>query len=87
VLAELVDMYPTIASLAHTARPSDELDGTDISAIFDDPTKHDLKPAAFTQYPRCPQKGKPAWENNGCGPSATDGFMGMTIRTGMRLVC
>eukprot|EP00045_Choanoeca_perplexa_P008155 m.74803 g.74803 ORF g.74803 m.74803 type:complete len:484 (-) comp14381_c0_seq1:2436-3887(-) len=81
VLAELVDMYPTLASLANADTPRDALDGTDISAVFDDPTQTSLKPAAFSQYPRCPQHSQPEWVDNGCGAKFDGGFMGMTIRT------
>eukprot|EP00730_Choanoeca_flexa_P012161 TRINITY_DN346_c0_g1_i2.p1 TRINITY_DN346_c0_g1~~TRINITY_DN346_c0_g1_i2.p1 ORF type:complete len:522 (+),score=71.18 TRINITY_DN346_c0_g1_i2:2-1567(+) len=81
VLAELVDMYPTLAILSNAPPPRDQLDGTDISAVFDDPSKTSIKHAAYSQYPRCPKHDEPQWTGNGCGQEASKGYMGMTIRT------
>lgn len=56
VLAELIDIYPTIASLAGAPPLETNIDGTDLSPVFDDASlaPHGvLKPAAFSQVPRC----------------------------------
>jgi len=52
---ELLDLYRTLVSL--TGLPSaaiqKDVDGTDLSPLFDAPTKP-LKAAAYSQYSRCP---------------------------------
>lgn len=61
LLVELLDLYPTMAALAGAPQPAGDaearwpLEGTDVSAIFDDPAdvKRFDRHAAFSQYFRC----------------------------------
>ena len=56
-LAELVDIYPTLVSLAGLPVPSSKLiDGVDLSTLFASggTVSPPLKPAAFSMFPRCP---------------------------------
>ena len=50
VLAEFVDIYPTICDLAGVPKPS-TLEGTSLVPVMDNP-KRSWKKAAFSQYPR-----------------------------------
>lgn len=54
-LVELVDMYPTLVSLAGFSVP-DSCDGKDFSPLLANPAQA-WKPAAFSQYPRGKVKG------------------------------
>ena len=53
-LLDLVDVFPTLSALAGLPPPPDaaQLDGADLSALFQDPTLT-LKSEAFHQYPAC----------------------------------
>ena len=57
-LAEALDLYRTLASLAGFTVEQIEpgVEGTDLSAVFTDPTVV-VKTAAFSQMARCPQSG------------------------------
>jgi hypothetical protein len=91
-LVELVDLYRTLASLAglDTSAIADDVDGTDVSAVFDEPQKL-VKSEAYAQYPRCPGKrfwdrreqGRPDWYFNNCEgtPAQNISMMGYTVRT------
>eukprot|EP00756_Hemistasia_phaeocysticola_P039640 Hpha_TRINITY_DN16825_c1_g1::TRINITY_DN16825_c1_g1_i2::g.148908::m.148908/K01136/IDS; iduronate 2-sulfatase len=50
-LTELIDVFPTLASLADLPAPQG-VDGQDVSALFDHPGQP-LKEAAYHQYPAC----------------------------------
>lgn len=50
-LTELIDVFPTMVSLAGLPVPP-EVEGTDLSPLLLDPTKS-LKDAAYHQYPAC----------------------------------
>tara|TARA_B110000977_G_C10810533_1_gene390089 strand:- start:120 stop:530 length:411 start_codon:yes stop_codon:yes gene_type:complete len=76
VLAELIDVFPTVIDLMDVETPSGEtLDGTSLASIFEDPSDRvkakALKPYAMSQYMRCP-KGKNLlnaslfWKANDC---------------------
>ena len=54
-LVELVDLYPTIASLAGLPPPGGlENQGTNLAPLFDSPSAGaSFKSVAFTQYPVC----------------------------------
>jgi arylsulfatase A-like enzyme len=64
---ELVDLHPTIASLAGVpktdamqvpATMTNQIFGMDVSAVFDAPNASSLKEAAFSQWPSCGNIGK-----------------------------
>lgn len=60
-LAELVDVYPTVAQLAASGAPTQQLDGVSLVPFFDDPSRTSFptsaakgvsdKTLAFSQYP------------------------------------
>jgi len=64
-LTELQDLYPTIASLLGLPPPQQRIDGDDVSALFDDPTKR-VKQYAFSQYDRCPEPDEPVYFHPNC---------------------
>ena len=67
-------MYPTLAALAGTAEPTDDLDGSSLAALFDDPTLTTLpngkgtrnKTVAYSQYPHTSNFGCPFYRDNRC---------------------
>ena len=93
VLAELIDVLPTMADLAGLTLPSDEVfDGKSLSSVIETPNDNGiadaLKPYAISQYMRCPKNvsnNDPAmyWKDNDC--LFTDRvlieFFGYSIRT------
>ena len=53
------------------------VDGTDLSGVFDDPTRTDLKEAAFVEAAVCKLKGDGTlWGNDYCPEEGWEGFMG-----------
>ena len=83
VLAEMVDVYPTLAELAGLPDPKSEgemLNGTSLAPLFDDPNAISLKTAAFSQF------GKQAGGLDGVTninprfTRAQTAFMGYTVR-------
>ena len=93
VLAELIDIYPTVLDIIGIDPPKGEsLDGTSLAPIFaapgDAPAAVALKPFALSQYMRCPVDANATnassfWRANNC--LFTDRvlfpFMGYTLRT------
>lgn len=92
-LAELIDLYPSMAALAGLPPPPG-IDGVDLSPLFlagradaDADGRHvpsPLKPAAFSQYPRCPaDHSATSISMHVCINSATEDFdfMGYAVRT------
>jgi iduronate 2-sulfatase len=77
---DLVDLFPTLSSLAGLPPPPADTDGTDYSSLFDDPTQM-LKTEAFHQFPAC---GMTAFNmtRQECNqvPSNQFNFMGYSIR-------
>ena len=64
---------PTIA----TPQIPASVDGTDLSAVFDDPSRTDLKEAAFVEAAVCKLKGNGTlWGNDDCPEEGWEGFMG-----------
>ena len=85
-LTELVDVMPTIASLAGLPPPAG-VDGIDVSALLSDPAKR-LKDAAYHQYPACGCKNSDPvgcynTTRGACNNTPRDQFqfMGYSVRT------
>ena len=89
-VAELVDVYPTLAELAGTPVPADHLDGVSLMGYFEDPTRTTLptrsdqgtrnKTLAFSQYPHasvpiCPALTCPFFRDGRCHPSPALGSL------------
>ena len=91
VLAELIDIFPSVTELAGLQPPEgEELDGKSLAPVLRDPDDHAaaaaLKPFALSQYMRCPADRANAsmyWKGNSC--LMTDRtmfpFMGYSLRT------
>jgi len=90
VLAELVDIFPTLAELANaplTRRTTQSIDGTSLVPVLREPgdkvLADALKPYALSQYMRCPRDPAVPQKANDC--LMTDrsqiAVMGYTIRT------
>ena len=90
VLAELVDVFPTMAELAGApldARTAQSLDGTSLAPVLRAPADRAradaLKPYALSQYMRCPKDAQTPQKDNAC--LFTDRtqipYMGYTLRT------
>lgn len=79
-LTDLVDVFPTLATLAGLAAPS-QVDGDDVSKLFDEPSTS-LKDAAYHQYPAC-LMATLNQTRGGCNnvPSTQFDFMGYSVRT------
>ena len=72
VLAELIDIFPTLAALTGTAAALSEehLDGESLADLFTDPARAPADDdAAYSQYIRCHNMSQPAYDNdNLCVP-------------------
>eukprot|EP00656_Telonema_subtile_P036124 TRINITY_DN40092_c0_g1_i1.p1 TRINITY_DN40092_c0_g1~~TRINITY_DN40092_c0_g1_i1.p1 ORF type:complete len:459 (+),score=126.85 TRINITY_DN40092_c0_g1_i1:86-1462(+) len=78
---ELVDLFPTVVSLAGLPAQSGSLDGTDVSKLFDEPSLQ-LKDRAYHQYPACNMKDFNQ-TRGACNNTPKDQFfaMGYSVRT------
>jgi arylsulfatase A-like enzyme len=54
--AQLLDLYPTLASLAGLPRPASGLDGVDLAQLFTHPELTTVSAGAYSQQARCYQK-------------------------------
>jgi iduronate 2-sulfatase len=93
-LAGLIDLYPTLASLAEVSKPTDPIEGVDLSSVFESPELPLLqlglgpREAVFSQYPRCPKPGQNESHSPGActpGPPTAHGeytalWVGYTVR-------
>lgn len=82
LLAELVDIMPTLADLAGIPIPEDQgfpLEGVSLVPAL---TGSEVKNAAFSQYPRSPQSMDRPWKSNGIDHKDLKDFkfMGYTVR-------
>jgi iduronate 2-sulfatase len=93
-IAELVDVYPTVSTLAGLPLPADPLDGISLLPAFLEPAARGNKTFAFSEFPQCPgvghkYGGKPAsipnlWHTDrGCQSVFREniGFFGFSIRS------
>eukprot|EP00051_Salpingoeca_urceolata_P017080 m.230200 g.230200 ORF g.230200 m.230200 type:complete len:231 (-) comp18857_c0_seq10:395-1087(-) len=79
-LTELVDVFPTLASLAGLPAPPG-VDGVDIAHLLDDPTGSTFD-AAYHQYPACQVKDfNHTRQMCNQSPKQTFDFMGYSMRT------
>eukprot|EP00039_Didymoeca_costata_P032510 m.38126 g.38126 ORF g.38126 m.38126 type:complete len:742 (-) comp9393_c0_seq1:117-2342(-) len=88
VLAELIDVFPTMADVVGIPLPPNEvLDGKSLLPILKDVSNmnlaKNLKPYALSQYMRCPVNISVPWKNNHClfDDRVLLKYMGYTIRT------
>jgi iduronate 2-sulfatase len=84
-MAELVDIYPTVAELAGLPSPPD-MDGASLMPAFLDPTAlAGAKDYAFSEFPQCPSDPEISlWHTEfGCQgvPREKIGFFGFSIRS------
>ena len=90
-LVELVDLYRTIAELVGAPKPSNEIEGTSLAPLFDNPdltteeaasVMNKTTVAAFSQYTRCLHNMTDQWDNNSCPNVPTvPAYMGYSMRT------
>ena len=73
VLAELIDVFPTMAELAHAPldlKTAASLDGTSLAPVLRSPNDvtaaEALKPYALSQYMRCPHDSATPQKANAC---------------------
>eukprot|EP00448_Togula_jolla_P031147 CAMPEP_0170648532 /NCGR_PEP_ID=MMETSP0224-20130122/44786_1 /TAXON_ID=285029 /ORGANISM="Togula jolla, Strain CCCM 725" /LENGTH=480 /DNA_ID=CAMNT_0010980067 /DNA_START=325 /DNA_END=1767 /DNA_ORIENTATION=+ len=82
VLAELVDLYPTLTELAGLPDPKSKgeaLNGTSLAPVFEDPMNISLKKFALGQFAK-PHLGQP-WKVSAITKLEDINIMGYTIRT------
>ena len=93
-MCRLIDLYPTLASLAEVSKPTDPIEGVDLSSVFANPELPLLqlglapREAVFSQYPRCPKPGQNESHSPGActpGPPTAHGeymalWVGYTVR-------
>ena len=89
-MCRLIDLYPTLASLAEVSKPTDPIEGVDLSSVFANPELPLLqlglapREAVFSQYPRCALD-NPAedWTGQDCMtfPRTAIGHMGFSVRS------
>merc|ERR1712166_1482262 len=82
VLAEAVDLYPTLAALAGLPDPradaNQQINGTSLMPVFENPDNIEIKDAAFSQFAK-PQKKQPFLFWPTPARNATE-IMGYTVR-------
>lgn len=86
-----MDLYRTIAELVGAPKPSDEIEGTSLAPLFDNPdltaeeaasVTNKATMAAFSQYTHCLHNMTDQWDNNSCTNVATvPAYMGYSMRT------
>eukprot|EP01063_Lacrimia_lanifica_P033873 TRINITY_DN614_c1_g1_i1.p1 TRINITY_DN614_c1_g1~~TRINITY_DN614_c1_g1_i1.p1 ORF type:complete len:730 (+),score=182.08 TRINITY_DN614_c1_g1_i1:64-2253(+) len=84
VLAELIDVFPTVADAVGIPADTLDLDGVSLLPALASPANASgLKPYAVSQYPRCPVDPAVPWRQNQCTFIDRSQFevMGYTIRS------
>jgi len=80
-LADLQDLYKTVASLAGVPDVEEGVEGIDLSPLFENKDLP-LRTASFSQYSRCPEAGEPVYYHPNCEevPKEKIGVMGYSVR-------
>ena len=89
-LVESVDLYRAIADLVRAPKPSDDVEETSFTPLFDNPdltaeeaaSVLNKTAAAYSQYPRCVNDASAQWSDNGCSNEHdAPTYMGYSTRT------
>ena len=77
---ELIDIYRTLADLAHLSKVPEDVQGSSLVPVLRD-THSQVRNFSLTQYPRCPRDWSKMWDANCKRLSAKDiPVMGYSLR-------